>query len=178
MRTLFVTLFLLVTVWACAQTGTIVGTVTDSSGAVVPNVAVTLVSQDTGLTRKTTSNQSGNYLAPLLPVGRFSITAEMTGFKKKTITDIVLQVNQEPRVDIVLEVGTVNEAVTVSGEANQLQTESAVVGQVVDNRYTTQIPLNGRDFSQLILLVPGATTRPGGFDGTVGSATGSSFSKV
>jgi hypothetical protein len=154
-------------------TATIVGTVTDTSGAVVPNVSITVTSQDTGLTRKITSNQGGNYVAPLLPVGHYSITAEANGFKKKTTTGIVVQVDQEPRVDIVLEVGAVNESVTVSGEATQLQTENAVVGQVVDTRYTTEIPLNGRDFSQLLLLSPGTTTRPGGFDLSVGSATGS-----
>src|SRR5207245_10005455 len=124
-------------------TATIVGTVTDTSGAVVPNVGITVTSQETGLTRKTTANQSGYYVAPLLPVGHYSITAEITGFKKKIITGIVVQVNQEPRVDIVMEVGAVSESVTVSGEATQLQTESAVVGQVVDTRYTTEIPLNG-----------------------------------
>jgi len=159
---------------ALAQTtATIVGTVTDSSGAIVPSVSITVTAKDTGLTRKTTTNQSGNYVATFLPVGQYSVTAEVSGFKKKTVTGIVLEVNQEPRVDIALEVGVVTDSVTVSGEAAQLQTENAVVGQVVDNRYTTQIPLNGRDFSQLLLLVPGATTRPGGFDLSVGSATGS-----
>src|SRR5258707_8796173 len=159
---------------ALAQTtATIVGTVTDSSGAVVPSVSITVTAKDTGLTRKATTNQSGNYVVTFLPVGQYSVTAEVTGFKRKTVTGIVLEVNQEPRVDIALEVGVVTDSVTVSGESTQLQTENAVVGQVVDNRYTTQIPLNGRDFSQLLLLVPGATTRPGGFDLSVGSATGS-----
>src|SRR5437763_10026258 len=157
-----------------AQTAaTIVGTVTDPSGAVVPGVSITVTATDTGLTRKTTTNPSGNYAATFLPVGQYSVAAEVTGFKKKTVTGIVLEVNQEPRVDIALEVGVATDSVTVSGEATQLQTENAVVGQVVDNRYTTQIPLNGRDFSQLLLLVPGATTRPGGFELSVGSATGS-----
>ena len=154
-------------------TATIVGTITDSSGAVAPNVSITVVSKDTGLTRTTTSNQGGNYVVPLLPVGNYSVTAEATGFKKKTVAGIVAEVSQEPRVDIVLEVGAITESVTVDAAANLLQTESAVVGQVVDNRYTTQIPLNGRDFSQLLLLSPGTTTRPGGFDLSVGSATGS-----
>jgi hypothetical protein len=108
----------------------------------------------------------------------YSVTAEAPGFKKKTSTGIVLEVNQEPRVDIVLEVGAVTDAVTVSTEASVLQTENAVVGQVVDNRYTTQIPLNGRDFSQLLLLAPGTNTRPGGFDSSVGSATGSNGSGI
>src|SRR6266404_8541963 len=154
-------------------TATIVGTVTDSTGAVVPSVLITVTAKETGLTRKTTTNQSGNYVLTFLPVGQYSVTAEVTGFKKKTVTGIVLEVNQEPRVDIALEVGVVTDSVTVSGESTQLQTESAVVGQVVDNRYTTQIPLNGRDFSQLLLLSPGTTTRPGGFHRSVGSATGS-----
>ena len=85
------------------------------------------------------------------------------GFKKKTVTGIVLEVNQEPRVDFVLEVGAVTETVNVSSQATLLQTENAVVGHVVDNRYTTQIPLNGRDFAQLVLLVPGTATRRRGF---------------
>src|SRR5439155_20019483 len=95
-------------------TATIVGTVTDSTGAVVPGVSISVISKDTGLTRKTTTNQGGNYVATFLPVGQYSITAEVTGFKKKTLTGIVLEVNQEPRVDIVLEVGAVTDSVTVS----------------------------------------------------------------
>src|SRR6185369_4626435 len=159
-------------------TATIVGTVTDPSGAVVPNVSITAASLGTGLTRKTVASQSGNYALPLLPVGVYSVTAEAAGFKKKTTTGIVLEVNQEPRVDVVLEVGAVTDSVTVTGEASLLQAENAVVGQVIDNRYTTQIPLNGRDFSQLLLLSPGTTTRPGGFDSSVGSATGSNGSGI
>src|SRR4051812_48527239 len=159
-------------------TATIVGTVTDASGAVAPGVSITVISEGTGLTRKTLTNQSGNYTLTLLPVGTYSLVAEAAGFKKKTTTGIVLQVNQEPRVDIALEVGAITDAVTVNAEAPVLQTENAVVGQVVDNRYTTQIPLNGRDFSQLLLLSPGTTTRPGGYDLSVGSATGSSGSGI
>src|ERR1044071_3349990 len=159
-------------------TATVVGTVTDSSGGVAPNVSITVTSEGTALTRKTITNQSGYYAVTLLPVGVYSVAAEAAGFKKKTTTGIVLEVNQEPRVDIVLEVGAVTDAVTVNAEASVLQTESAVVGQVVDNRYTTQIPLNGRDFSQLLLLAPGTNTRPGGFDSSVGSATGSNGSGI
>ena len=164
-------------IWA-QTTATVVGTVTDSSGAVAPKVSITVASAGTGLTRKTTTNQAGNYIVPALPVGEYSITAEAAGFKRKTVTSVVLEVNQEPRVDIQLEVGAVTESVTVSVQAIQLQTENATVGQVVDNLYTTQIPLNGRDFSQLLLLSPGTTTRPGGYDLSVGSATGSLGSGV
>ena len=174
-------LFFLIAAAAAAwgqTTATIVGTVTDPSGAVAPNVSITVTSEGTGLTRTTLTSQSGNYAVPLLPVGVYSVTAEAPGFKKKTSTGIVLEVNQEPRVDIVLEVGAATDTVTVSAEASVLQTENAVVGQVVDNRYTTQIPLNGRDFSQLLLLAPGTNTRPGGFDSSVGSATGSNGSGI
>ncbi|MFN7925306.1 MAG: TonB-dependent receptor [Bryobacteraceae bacterium] len=161
-----------------AQTATIVGTVTDSTGGAVANVAVTVTSKDTGLARKTTTNSSGYYAASLLPTGAYTVSAEISGFKKKTVSDIVLEVNQQLRVDVQLEIGSTSDSVTVASDAIQLQTENATVGQVVDNQYTTQIPLNGRDFSQLLLLVPGATTRPGGYDQTVGSATGSLGSGV
>src|SRR5690242_1355568 len=97
-------------------TATVVGTVTDTSGAVVPNVSITVTSEDTGLSRKTLTSQSGNYAVPLLPVGKYSVSAEAAGFKKKTATGIVLEVNQEPRVDIVLEVGALNDAITVSAD--------------------------------------------------------------
>src|SRR5690242_19933912 len=114
-------------------TATIVGTVTDPTGAVAPNVTITVTNEGTGLTRKTLTSQSGNYAVPLMPVGVYSVTAEASGFKKKTNTGIVLEVNQEPRVDIVLEVGALNDAITVSADASVLQTENAVIGQVVDN---------------------------------------------
>ncbi len=159
-------------------TATIVGTVTEASGKVVANANIVVTQKETGLTRQTTTNNRGLYIVPSLPVGTYSVTAEASGFKRKTLTDIVLQINQEPRIDLELEVGQVTETVTVTSQAPLLQAENASVGQVIDNRYTTQIPLNGRDFSQLILLTPGAVTRPGGFDLTSGSATGSLGSGV
>ncbi|MEK7407810.1 MAG: carboxypeptidase regulatory-like domain-containing protein [Acidobacteriota bacterium] len=159
-------------------TATIVGTVTDPSDAVVPGASLTVTHQQTGFTRAVRSNASGVYVAPALPVGSYSITAEAPGFKRKTITGIVLQVNQEARINLVLEVGAVTETLTVTGEASLLQSESAAVGQVIDNRYNTEIPLNGRDFSQLILLVPGANSRPGGAEMSAGATTGSNGSGV
>src|SRR6185295_6319733 len=105
--------------WA-QTTATIVGTVTDPTGAVVPGVSITVSSKATGLTRKTSTNQSGNYAAPLLPVGTYSVAAEVNGFKKKTVTGILVEVNQESRVDIALEVGSVTDSVTVSGEGARL----------------------------------------------------------
>ena len=95
-------------------TATIVGAVTDSTGAVVPNTKVTAVHKATGLARTTLTNQSGNYVLPLLPVGEFSIAAEINGFKRETVTGVVLHVNEEVRVEIVLEVGALTETVSVS----------------------------------------------------------------
>ncbi len=159
-------------------TASIVGTVTDPSGAVVANVSITVTQTDTGLTRKVVTNERGIYVVPSLPIGNYSISAEASGFKRKTVTGIVLQVNQDARVDLTLEVGQLTESVTVAAESPLLQTQNAGVGQVIDHRYNTQIPLNGRDFSQLILLVPGATTRPGALTYAGGSATGSLGSGV
>jgi Carboxypeptidase regulatory-like domain len=177
LATCFVVLLNAINIFAQA-TATIVGTVTDASGKVVANVNIVVTQKETGLTRQTTTNDRGLYIVPSLPVGTYSVTAEASGFKRKTLTDIILQVNQEPRIDLELEIGQVSETITVTSQAPLLQAENASVGQVIDNRYTTQIPLNGRDFSQLILLTPGAVTRPGGFDLTSGSATGSLGSGV
>ncbi len=177
--TLLISFALLLTANAWAQaTATIVGTVADASGKVIANASVTVTQKETGLTRQVTTNDRGFYVAPSLPVGAYTVTIEVKGFKRKSVTGIALQINEEPRIDVALEVGEVSETVTITSVAPLLQTESGSVGQVIDNRYTTQIPLNGRDFSQLILLTPGAVTRPGGFELTTGAATGSLGSGV
>src|SRR5262245_42653387 len=159
-------------------TGTILGTVSDSSGNVIASANVTVTHKETGLSRQVTTSDRGYYVVHSLPVGSYTVVVEMKGFKRKSVTGITLQVNEEPRIDVTLEIGEVSETVTINTETPLLQTESASVGQVIDNRYTTQIPLNGRDFSQLILLTPGAVTRPGGFDLTTGASTGSLGSGV
>lgn len=159
-------------------TGSLRGLVTDASGAIVPGAKVLVSNEGTGLERRATTNESGLYIVPALPVGRYSVGVEANGFKKKTLTGLVLEVNQEARVDLSLEVGQVTESVTVAGAQALLQTENASVGQVIDNTYNTNIPLNGRDFSQLVLLTPGAVTRPGASTSTQGAATGSLGSGV
>lgn len=159
-------------------TAAIVGTVTDSSGAVVGSASVTVRNEATGLTRTVPTSDRGVYFSTALPIGVYTVTVESQGFKRKSITGLEIQVNQEARLDIALEVGAVTETVNVSGASSLLQTESAAVGQVIDNTYNTQIPLNNRDFSTLILLVPGATTRPGGNNLSTGAATGSLGSGV
>ena len=163
-----VIILLLATVPAVAQAtvGTILGTVTDASGGVLPGVEVTITNNETGVSRTTFTNESGNYkVARLLP-GRYSIGAELPGFKRAFIEDALLQVNQEARYDLILEVGEITEQVTVSGETIALvQTDDATVGQVVDHKKVVELPLNGRNFMQLITLGAGAapiTTSGGG----------------
>jgi hypothetical protein len=159
-------------------TATIVGSVLDASGAAIPGVRVTITQAGTGLVREVETNERGVYVAPALPVGTYAISAQAAGFKGKTLTGVTLQINQEARIDLRLEIGQLTESVTITGVSPLLQTETAVVGTVIDTRFNSQIPLNGRDFSQLILLTPGATTRPGQFTGNTGSATGSNGSGV
>src|SRR6476659_6987727 len=92
-------------------TGTITGTITDPNKAVSPNVRVDIKNEGTGLTRTVTTDSQGNYAAPLLPVGRYTISAELRGFKRKSATGIVLQVDQTARVDMILEVGAITDEV-------------------------------------------------------------------
>jgi hypothetical protein len=178
-RFFYICLFLIVTLSmpiAAQTTATIVGTLADKTGAVVPGASITAMGTDTGLRREVKTNASGTYVIPALAVGEYSVTAAAPGFKRQTIDGVVLQVNQEARVDITLDVGALSESVTVSGVATLLQTETSGLGHVIDNRYDTQIPLNGRDFSQLILLVPGANARPGGPDAFSSATVGSNGS--
>ncbi len=142
--------------------GTIVGTVRDPTRAVVPGVSIKVTAVETGLRRETTSNETGNYTVPALPPGNYSIEAEMQGFSKQLIKDVGLQVDQTARIDIVLEMGTPTEVVEVRGEAALLNTESPALGQVIDNKRVLELPLNGRQFLELSLQVPGVVTGNGG----------------
>lgn len=135
-------------------TGSIVGIVTDTTGAVVPEAKVTLLSLDTGREMGTTSAPDGTYtFAQLLP-GRYSVRVERQGFERKIVTDIKLSADQTARVDLTLSVGAVTTTVEVSaGGAALLQTQTSELAQVVENRKIRELPLNGRNFVQL-----GATT--------------------
>lgn len=151
------TLALILCSIAGAQTssGTIVGTVTDSSGAVVPGASVTITNSATGVVRNVVTGDDGQYLASLLPIGVYSVEASKTGFKKVRISDIELLVNQAARSDIVLGVGAVDQTVEVSSEAVIVQTDRSDVGQVVGAKQVVELPLNGRNFIQLATLAPG-----------------------
>jgi hypothetical protein len=144
------------------QLATLVGTVKDSSGAVVPGAAIRVTNTKTGVVNTAITNESGDYVVPSLPAAVYDIEAELTGFKKVTVKDLTLQIAQKARVDLTLAVGEVSEAVTVEGQAPLINSETAEMGQVINNRTVTELPLNGREFIQLVQLAPGANGGPPG----------------
>lgn len=150
---------------AQAITATVVGTVTDPSGAAVPDASVTVSNVDTGQRRTTTTNQAGNYQFPFLPVAAYVLSVEKEGFQKAEVSRFRLSVDQTARIDVALQVGQVTETVEVQAEAIGLQTEDATVGTVIDSQKIVELPLNGRSFVQLALLTPGVNP------GTPGSIT-------
>jgi len=139
-----------------STTATILGTVTDASGAVLPGVAVTIVNEGTNNQRTVITDGTGGYEAPLLPPGAYRVEGELTGFKKIIRSGITLQVDQRARVDLSLDLGAVTETIEVRADAPLVQSESAGIGTVVDNAKIVELPLNGRDFFQLSTLVTGA----------------------
>src|SRR5262247_3208887 len=154
-------------------TATVTGTVSDTQGAAVPGVKVVATNQGTKLEYTAQSGDAGVYTIPFLPVGVYVLTVESSGFKKLVSNEITLEVNQTARVDLQLQVGGVNEIVNVQGVAPVLQTENVMVGQVISGNTTTALPLNGRNFQQLTLLVPGTINpNPGGFNSVGQGAQG------
>ena len=142
--------------WA-QENGTIVGTVTDPSGAVIPGVTITVRNQLKGsVARTTTTNSGGNYTLPGLPASTYSVRAEKTGFAPATRSDLVLNVGSDVRVDIALTVGAVSQEVNVTAAAIVLHTENAQVSESVTGKHVEAIDTNGRNFIQLANLVPGA----------------------
>ena len=142
---------------------TILGKVTDASGAVVPNAQVTATNTQTGLERTTTTTSTGDYELPALPItGSYRIVVSRTGFQQQQIDGITLEVDQKARFDVVLKPGAVTEKVTVSEQAPLVTTDSGSVGQVIDNRSVLDLPLNGRNFVSLVSLTPGVSNDPRG----------------
>src|SRR5262245_51955323 len=153
-----IALVLLATIPALSQVarGTIVGTVSDASGAVIPGVSVTVTHTGTNQSRQTVTNEQGNFETSLLPIGQYRVTAELPGFKTENRQNITLSVGDRLRVDFRLLVGEVAETVDVSAEAPLVKTEDATMSAVMDQRKIVALPLNGRDFTQLAYLIPGA----------------------
>jgi hypothetical protein len=141
-----------------AVNATLLGTVTDSSGAPVANAKVLLTETNTGITHNSQTNESGNYVLPDLPPGTYSVTAELAGFKRASRVGIDVIVNTTQRVDLVLQPGNVSETVTVEAETAILQTERADTGRKLETVLTENLPLGtNRNYQNLLNLVPGTT---------------------
>ncbi len=150
-------------------TGEIVGTVKDSSGAVVPGVGLTITHRNSGQARRLITDSSGNYVAPSLPIGEYTIKAEMANFKTQIREGIVLQVGQQARVDLAMQLGEITEQVTVQESVPLLRTTNAEVSEVITNQRIVDLPLNGRQFVQLTTLSDNVYLTP---QGTRGAALG------
>ncbi len=144
-----------------AQTGTggtIVGTVTDPSGAAVPNVAITITNTDTNAVTNIKTNDRGEYVVPDLQIGHYSVRAEAQGFKAAEQKDVVLTVGQRARVDLGLEVGSTQESVTVEATAVAVQSESGELSNVITGQQVSQLATNGRSIYSLATLTAGASS--------------------
>jgi Carboxypeptidase regulatory-like domain len=148
---------------ALAQEATVVGTVTDPTGAAVPNVKITLTNTDTGIVTSMTTANDGQYVAPDLHIGRYNVRAEGSGFKVGEEKGIVLQVGERHRVDFKLIVGSAQETVTVEANAVNVQTDTGEVSSVVTGQQITQLATNGRNVFSLEALTPGASSIQGDF---------------
>lgn len=160
--------FLLLPASVCfAQTfGTITGEVRDSSSALVVGASVTLTDLSTNATRVAPTNGDGIYAFPSLVPGKFNLLVQMPGFKSESRTDIDLQVQQTLRADFTLQPGQVSESIVVSAAAEQLNTDNATVGTVIENKRIVELPLNGRDYLQLVQLSPNVTASFGSAQST------------
>lgn len=140
---------------AQTTTATISGIVRDESGGSMPRAQVTALNLLTNFKRSTTTDESGNYLIPALPIGEYAVTSEKEGFQRVTRAGIMLAVNQNARVDLTLPVGSVTADVSVSADVTDVDTRSATVGEVVDRIRVQELPINGRNSMALASVVPG-----------------------
>jgi hypothetical protein len=152
------------------NTASVVGTVHDTTGALVVGAHITISNVDTGFTRTVTTGSDGLYTITALPIGRYTLSTAQNGFKKAEVPPFALQVGQQARIDLALEAGGSTETVTVTDAAPLIQTETASVGQVVAVQQVVGLPLNSLHVAQLIGLTPGAIASP--LVGSVNSGNG------
>ena len=151
---------------ACAAhaqltTADIVGTVTDATGAVIPNANVTVVNLDTHEQRNATSNSSGEYQVTLLPVGHYSVTVKVPSFKTSTTSDLAVEAGDRARNDVQLSAGAADQTILVEASTPLLQADNSTVSSTITAVAVQDLPLNGRNYVQLVQLVPGANEGPG-----------------
>jgi hypothetical protein len=157
------------TAWAQSDRGTITGTVTDATGAVLVGVSLTASDLATSLTSKTTSGPSGTYAIPLLPAGTYRVTSEINGFKTHIRDNVAVQVNQTTRLDIVMEVGEVSQTIEIQAEDLPLRPDTSELGTVITRQEIQDLPLIGqreaRNPTFFMILVPGVTGRGTAYGG-------------
>src|SRR5262245_35198012 len=137
---------------------TLVGTVADTTGALIPGAKLELLSTVTGLRREVVTGANGTYSISQIPIGLYSVTITQPGFRPVSVKDLRLGVGDNRTLDIQMEVSNIETTVTVEGVVAPLERESAVVGAVIDSRQVREIPLNGRHWASLMTLAPGAIT--------------------
>ena len=130
------------------------GTITDQSGATVPGASIKITEMDTGTSQEAKSNGHGYYLAPGLAIGRYSVSVSKAGFNTKVISDVILRVGEGHALDVGLELGPVSQRVDVQAQVNPAEHTSAADASVISNQEITNLPVNGRDWSELTLLAP------------------------
>lgn len=156
MLTRFAALLLLaVSCYAQYDSASVLGTITDSSGSAIANVNLTLENRQTGVKKSATSDGSGNYTFLSVPIGNYTVAAQSTGFKQSVSAVFTVEIGARQRVDLKLEVGDVQQTVTVSDAAQLLESDSSDRGQVVNRAAIVNLPLNGRAYADLTLLSPG-----------------------
>jgi len=157
MRTIVAMALCAISLFAQVERASIVGTVTDRTGAVIPETRVRVIHEGTNTTLEVQTESSGNYSAPNLVPGSYTVTAEKPGFSRAVVRGFVVQVGQAARLDLVLDVGAVEQMIEVQAVAPLLQTEDSSVGQVIAPEPIAALPLNGRNFVQLAILAPGVS---------------------
>jgi hypothetical protein len=162
---------------AAAQEATIVGTVTDPAGSVVPNVTITVTNTGTGYVRTFTTNDVGQFVAPGLPIGKYDLKAESTGFKIEESKGVVLNVNDRTRVDFQMKMGTKSETVSVEASTIQVQADSSEQSNLISGTQISQLATNGRSIYTYVTLTTGASNLMPDFQAPtpVGANSGISF---
>ena len=160
---------------AQSTSGEIAGTVRDSSGGVLPGVALTIANRGTGQERRLSTDSEGNFTAPQLPVGDYTIRAEMQNFKTQVREGVGLRVAERLRIDLVMELGEISEQITVTESAPLLRTTNAEVSEVISNQRLEELPLSGRQFVDMTLLTDNIVPEPRGTRGSALSQTGRSI---
>jgi hypothetical protein len=153
-------------------TGSIVGSATDASGAIVPRVSISVTNLQTGVSRAISTDESGNFSAPQLPPGVYRVTATAEGFKRYEVNEVTLLVDQTVRVDVALELGAINQSVQVEAAGAQIQSETSSLGQVIDRKRIVDLPLNGRNYMQLANISSGVAPAYQARSATITNQTG------